>query len=280
MENKVRNNGRFFSKMITFLCLAVGSVVMLLPLYWMLSSSFKPQTELLRMPPTIWPEQFIFSNYLEVLQTMPFGRYYVNSLGLSLINTFVGLISSSLGGYMFAKYEFRFKEVLFWLMMACMMIPYETLLIPLYRIMVSLGWINSYMSLTIPYFVNIFGLFMMRQFMTNISNEFIEAAEIDGCGQYSTFFRIILPMVRPALATLSIFLFMGTYNSFLWPLIAINTRNYFTLPIGLAALSSDRGTQTNLIMAASSLVVVPIVVLFAVIQNQIVSGLTAGGIKG
>lgn len=280
MESKIRNYGRFFSRMITFLCLAVGSVVMLLPLYWMLSSSFKPQTELLRMPPTIWPEQFILTNYLEVLQTMPFGRYYVNSLGLSLINTFVGLISSSLGGYMFAKYAFRFKEVLFWLMMACMMIPYETLLIPLYRIMVGLGWINSYMSLTIPYFVNIFGLFMMRQFMTNISNEFIEAAEIDGCSQYSTFFRIILPMVRPALATLSIFLFMGTYNSFLWPLIAINTRNYFTLPIGLAALSSDRGTQTNLIMAASSLVVIPIVILFAVIQKQIVSGLTAGGIKG
>lgn len=271
--------GSWLGHAVVTLLMLVGAIMMLLPLYWMIISSFKPQTELLRMPPTLWPETFTTENYSGVLETLPFGSYYINSIATSLINTVFGLLTSALGGYIFAKYEFRGKEVLFWIMMACMMIPYETLLIPLYRIMVKFGWINSYLVLTVPYFCNIFGLFLMRQFMSGVSTEFLEAAEIDGCGQYGTFFRIVLPMVQSALATLCIFLFMGTYNSFLWPLISINSRKLFTLPIGLAALSSDRGTQTNLIMAASSLVVIPVMLVFAIAQRQIVSGLTIGGVK-
>lgn len=262
------------------ICVFVGALVMLLPLYWMIVSSFKTQTELQRMPPTLWPELFTIENYTTVLETLPMGRYYINSLLTTLINTVFGLLTSALGGYVFAKYSFHCKELLFWVMMACMMIPYETLLIPLYRIMVNLRWTNSYLVLTVPYFCNIFGLFLMRQFMTAVPGEYIEAAEIDGCGQYGTFFRIVVPMVRPALATLSIFLFMGTYNSFLWPLISVNSRKLFTLPIGLAALSSDRGQQTNLIMAASSIVVIPVIAIFSIAQRQIVGGLTIGGLKG
>lgn len=278
MKGSRRKGSRVGHAAVTIVLL-LCSVMMLLPLYWMIISSFKPQTELLRMPPTLWPETFTTDNYAEVFSTLPFGSYYLNSIATSVINTVFGLLTSSLGGYIFAKYEFKGKELLFWLMMACMMVPYETLMIPLYRIMVKLGWINSYLSLTIPYFCNIFGLFLMRQFMSGVSNDFMEAAEIDGCGQYGTFFRIILPMMQSALATLCIFLFMGTYNSFLWPLISINSRKLFTLPIGLAALSSDRGTQTNLIMAASSLVVLPVMLVFAFAQRQIVSGLTVGGVK-
>lgn len=274
-----RRKGSWLGHAVVTLLMLAGALMMLLPLYWMIISSFKPQTELLRMPPTLWPETFTTENYSGVLETLPFGSYYINSIATSLINTLFGLLTSALGGYIFAKYEFRGKEVLFWIMMACMMIPYETLLIPLYRIMVKFGWINSYLVLTVPYFCNIFGLFLMRQFMSGVSTEFLEAAEIDGCGQYGTFFRIVLPMVQSALATLCIFLFMGTYNSFLWPLISINSRKLFTLPIGLAALSSDRGTQTNLIMAASSLVVIPVMLVFAIAQRQIVSGLTIGGVK-
>ena len=262
------------------LTLGAGAVVMLLPLYWMLISSFKEQTELLRMPPTLFPETIVLSNYAEVLDAMPFGRYYINSLATAVINTLVGVMTSALVGYVFAKYTFKGKEILFWAVIACMMIPYETLLIPLYRSMVKLGWINSYAVLTVPYFVNIFGVFMMRQFLSGISQDYVDAAEIDGCGQYQTFFRVIFPMIRPASATLCIFLFMGSYNSFLWPLISVNTRSLFTLPIGLAALQSDRGRQMNLIMAASSMVVVPVMVLFVFAQKQIVSGLTVGGLKG
>ena len=165
-------------------------------------------------------------------------------------------------------------------MLACMMIPYDTLMIPLYRIMVSLGWNNSYLVLTIPYFVNIFGIFLMRQFMVSIPDDFIDAAEIDGCTMFRTFFSIILPMVRPAIAALCIFLFMATWNSFMWPLIAVNSRSLFTLPVGMGAFFNDRGRQVDLIMAASTMMVLPICVVFAMAQKNFIQGITMAGIKG
>lgn len=267
-------------KAIVVLILSLGAVTMIFPFIWMLLSSFKGQMELLRMPPTFWPERFRWENYREIFEVMPFFKYFANSIVTALLNTFVGILTSALAGYVFAKYRFKGKELVFWVMIACMMIPYDTLIIPLYKIMVKMHWTNTYLVLTVPFFVNIFGLFMMRQFMESIPNDYIEAAEIDGCGQYKTFFRVIFPMVKPAVAALVIFIFMGSYNSFLWPLINVNSRELFTLPIGMASLTTDKKSEFELLMAASTMAVIPIFAVFCVAQKHFVAGLTMGGVKG
>lgn len=267
-------------KAIVVLILSLGAVTMIFPFIWMLLSSFKGQMELLRMPPTFWPERFRWENYREIFEVMPFFKYFANSIVTALLNTFVGILTSALAGYVFAKYRFKGKELVFWIMIACMMIPYDTLIIPLYKIMVKMHWTNTYLVLTVPFFVNIFGLFMMRQFMESIPNDYIEAAEIDGCGQYKTFFRVIFPMVKPAVAALVIFIFMGSYNSFLWPLINVNSRELFTLPIGMASLTTDKKSEFELLMAASTMAVIPIFAVFCVAQKHFVAGLTMGGVKG
>ena len=157
-------NGKL-GKAVVVLLLSLGAVTMIFPFVWMLLSSFKGQMELLRMPPTFWPERFRWENYREIFEVMPFFKYFANSIVTALLNTFVGILTSALSGYVFAKYRFKGKELIFWIMIACMMIPYDTLMIPLYKIMVKLHWTNTYLVLTIPFFLNIFGLFMMRQFM-------------------------------------------------------------------------------------------------------------------
>lgn len=267
-------------KAVVVLLLSLGAVTMIFPFIWMLLSSLKGQMELLRMPPTFWPERFRWENYREIFEVMPFFKYFANSIVTALLNTFVGILTSALAGYVFAKYRFKGKELVFWIMIACMMIPYDTLIIPLYKIMVKMHWTNTYLVLTVPFFVNIFGLFMMRQFMESIPNDYIEAAEIDGCGQYKTFFRVIFPMVKPAVAALVIFIFMGSYNSFLWPLINVNSRELFTLPIGMASLTTDKKSEFELLMAASTMAVIPIFAVFCVAQKHFVAGLTMGGVKG
>ncbi|MEG0484580.1 MAG: carbohydrate ABC transporter permease, partial [Oscillospiraceae bacterium] len=172
------------------------------------------------------------------------------------------------------------RDIMFLAILAFMMIPYDTLMIPLYKIMVAFKWTNTYMVLTIPYFVHIFGIFLMRQFFMDLPDDYLEAAEIDGCGQFRTFWSVAMPMARASLAALCIFLFMAVYNSYLWPLISVNSQDLFTLPVGVAALMNDRGNQFDLLMAASSMIVVPVCIVFACAQKNFIEGITMGGVKG
>ena len=232
------------------------------------------------MPPSFFPKQFNFDNFASVFKQMPFGRYYLNSVGTGLLNTLVGVITSSLLGYIFAKYEFPGRDTIFLVVLACMMIPYETLMPTVYKLQVKMGWTNTYLVLTVPYFCNIFGIFLMRQFFVDLPNDYLEAAEVDGCGQLRTWWSVAMPMAKSMISTLVIFLFMGSYNSFLWPLISVNSRSLMTLPVGLESMLSDRGSQYSMLMAASSMVILPVCVIFAVMQRQFIEGMTAGGIKG
>lgn len=280
MKRKKLNSRHTPGYYATLVLISAGAVIMLFPIVWMILCSFKTQNEMYQMPPSFFPNQWNFKNYVSVFKQMPFGRYYLNSLGTSAINTLVGVLSSALIGYVFAKYQFKGREPIFLIVLACMMIPYETLMPTVYKIMVKFGWTNSYLVLTIPYFVNIFGIFLMRQFFLDLPNDYIEAAEIDGCGQLRTWWSVAMPMARSTVATLVIFLFMASYNSFLWPLISIDSRKYFTLPVGIQSMLSDRGSQYAMLMAASSMVIVPVCIIFAAMQKQFIEGMTAGGIKG
>lgn len=257
-----------------------GVVIMILPLYWMIISSFKGNTELRQMPPTMYPHEWIMTNFQKVLDSIPFIRYYANSIGTSLINTVAGVFTSTIIGFTFAKYRFKGRNVIFFIILAFMMLPYETLMIPLYKLMANMHLTNSYFVLTVPFFCNIFGIFLMRQFYLDFPNDYLEAAEADGCGHMKRFLTIAFPMARPMMSALFIYLFMASYNSYLWPLISVSKRNLFTLSVGIGAFFSDRGTQTNLIMAASTMMIIPIVIIFAIAQKNFVEGMTVGGIKG
>lgn len=260
--------------------MTVGAIIMFFPTVWMLLCSFKTQGELYQMPPTFLPENFNLNNFTNVFKQMPFGQYYFNSLWTSLLNTVVGVLSSALVGYVFAKYQFPGREAIFLVVLACMMIPYETLMPTVYKLMVAVKWTDSYLVLTVPYFCNIFGIFLMRQFFLDLPNDYLEAAEIDGCGQLRTWWSVAMPMAKSTTSTLVIFLFMASYNSFLWPLISTDSRKYFTLPVGIQSMIWDRGSQYALLMAASTMVIVPVCILFAIMQKQFIEGMTAGGIKG
>lgn len=260
--------------------MTLGAITMIFPTVWMLLCSFKTQNEMYQMPPSFFPKQFNFDNFASVFKQMPFGRYYLNSVGTGLLNTLMGVITSSLLGYIFAKYEFPGRDTIFLVVLACMMIPYETLMPTVYKLQVKMGWTNTYLVLTVPYFCNIFGIFLMRQFFVDLPNDYLEAAEVDGCGQLRTWWSVAMPMAKSMISTLVIFLFMASYNSFLWPLISVNSRSLMTLPVGLESMLSDRGSQYSMLMAASSMVILPVCVIFAVMQRQFIEGMTAGGIKG
>jgi len=286
-KNKVVPKNRIRSKhrrkigfYIGVALMAAGAVFMLMPLYWMLISSFKGQGELRQMPPTLFPHEIVVSNFKRVLDSIPFIKYYINSLGTSILNTLIGIFTSCILGFVFAKYKFKFRDAIFLVILAFMMIPYDTLMTPLYKEMVTFKWTNSYIVLTVPYFINIFGIFLMRQFFMDFPDEYLEAAEMDGYGPFRSFLSIAMPMAKPAISALFIYLFMASYNSFLWPLISVSSRNLFTLPVGIAAFFSDRGTQTDLVMAASTMIIVPISIVFSLAQKHFVEGMTMGGLKG
>lgn len=276
MKKKKHSIGFYIGIAIIF----IGAFFMILPLYWMLVSAFKGQSELLQMPPTMYPHEWVTVNFKRVLDSIPFIRYYANSLGTSIVNTVVGVISSAIIGYTFAKYRFRGRNIIFMCILAFMMVPYDTLMIPLYKLMAGMKLTNSYFVLTVPYFVNIFGIFLMRQFFLDLADDYLEAAEMDGCGHFRRFFTIALPMSKSMLSALFIYLFMASYNSYLWPLISVSKRELFTLTVGIGAFFSDRGTQTDLIMAASAMMIIPIVIIFSLAQKNFVEGLTVGGVKG
>lgn len=271
---------RRFGIYLAVVVMAAGAFFMALPLYWMVVSSFKGQSELLQMPPTMYPHEWVFSNFSRVLESIPFIRYYANSLVTSALNTAVGAFTSAILGFVFAKYRFKGRDAVFLCILAFMMIPYDTLMIPLYKLMAGMKLTNSYFVLTVPYFINIFGIFLMRQFYLDLADDYLEAAEMDGCGHFKRFFTIALPMAKSMMSALFIYLFMASYNSYLWPLISVSKRNLFTLTVGIGAFFSDRGTQTDLIMAASAMMIVPIVVIFCLAQKNFVEGLTVGGVKG
>lgn len=267
-------------QIIKTLILLIGALIMVLPFWWMILSSFKSPAELLRLPPTWFPQEFTLENYKKVLDMMPFWGHLLNSIFVATLNTIIALFTSSIIGYVFAKYEFKGKNILFFIIISTLIIPYQILMIPLFTLMIEFGWIDSYLVLTIPYFVNIFGIFLMRQFMISVPDELIDAARIDGCSHFTTFFRIVLPVVKPSLATLSIFFFMENWNSYLWPLIAINSKKYMTLPIGLGTFVSQHFGRYDLLMAASLMAILPMIVVFFIAQKKFIEGIALTGMKG
>jgi multiple sugar transport system permease protein len=282
-----RGNRREFSlkhlltQSSAYLILIFGTLVTLVPFIWVLLTSLKPASEIIRIPPTFFPETWTLDSYRTIFTdpNVPLARFYMNSLFVAVFRVFITIFTSTLAGFIFAKYRFWGKDIIFGFILVQLMIPFQVVMIPAYLILVKLGLVDSLWGLIIPSMVDAFGIFLMRQFIEGIPNELMDAARIDGSSEFGIYWRIILPQMGSAIAALGIFTFMGTWNDYLWPLIVITTHEKRTLPLLLTWYNSQHGTRYDLTMAASILVLLPILVVYAIFQRRFVRGITMTGFK-
>jgi multiple sugar transport system permease protein len=268
-------------RVMIYFILALGLSFTFLPFLMMILSSFKTNVEVLRVPPTFFPERFTLENYRTILNDprLPLLRFYGNSAFVAIFNVTSTVFTSALIGYMFAKYEFRGKRILFGWFLTLMMIPSQITMIPSFLILSKLGLINSLWGLVIFSAVDAFGIFLMRQFCETLPNELLDASRIDGASEWQIFIRIVLPQLKAALATLGILNFMASWNSYLWPMIVLQRVEVRTLPVILTWYNSTHTGQGALVMAATVLIMVPILLVFVSFQRWVVRGFTMTGFK-
>lgn len=272
---------KIIGRSAAYAILIVGTAVTLVPFLWVLLTSLKPSSEIIRIPPTFFPEQWTIKSYLTIFNDpkVPLARFYLNSIFVSVSRVLVTLFTSSLAGFIFAKYRFWGKNITFGFILVQLMIPFQVVMIPAFLILVKLRLVDSLWGLIIPSMVDAFGIFLMRQFIESIPSELMDAARVDGASEFRIYWSIVLPQLGAGLATLGIFTFMGTWNDYLWPLIVITTHEKRTLPLLLTWYSSQHGTRYDLTMAASVLVLLPILLVYAAFQRWIVRGVALTGFK-
>ncbi|KPJ54171.1 ABC transporter permease [candidate division TA06 bacterium DG_24] len=264
---------------IVHLFLLAGAVLMLLPFIWMLSTSLKNPVEALQFPPTWLPQAPRFANYVEAWRAVPFPRYFFNTVLVTVAVLTGTLISSCLAAYAFARMEFRGREVLFFGFLAVMMVPMPVYLVPSYLIMSKLGWIDTYLALIVPWTASVFTIFLLRQHFRAIPRELYEAAVIDGCSRLGFLWRVVLPLSRAVLVTVALFSIIGSWNSFMWPLVMVNSKLLRPIQVGLAYFAQGEATEYTLLMAASTFCIAPLVLLFFVAQRQIIESYAKTGLK-
>jgi len=264
-----------------FLMLVPIAVLFLLPLIWMLSTSLKPDSQLFQWPPVWLPNPVLWSNYAEALRFFPFLTYLKNTLIMSVLAVTGIVLSCSLGAYGMTKIDWRGGRILFFIVIATMMLPFQVVMIPQYLIFRNLGWIDSLLPLIVPFwFGHPFFIFLLRQFFLTIPRELSLSAKIDGASEFTTYLRIVLPLAKPALFTVALFMFLQRWNDFVGPLIYINTMSKFTLSLGLQQFVSQFGAEWALLMAASAVVTLPIIILFFFTQRTFIEGISMTGMKG
>lgn len=255
------------------------AIVTLVPFIWMVLTSFKDLGEIFTYPPKFFPEKLKLENYVNAFEAAPFGRYYLNSMFVAVVVTLGQLVTCSLAAFAFARLNFRGRNVLFFIFLGTMMIPYNVTMIPSFMVLYWLGWIDSFKALIVPGLASAFGVFLLRQFFLTIPKELEEAAYIDGATKLQVLWRIIIPLAKPALATLAIFTFMGVFNDFIWALIVLNSEELRTVQLGLAIFRDRYLTQWDLLMAGSVTAVLPILIVFFFAQSYFIKGITLSGLK-
>lgn len=264
---------------VIFIGLFLISLFMILPFFWMLSNSLKSTKEILIDPKHLIPVNFTISGYIKVLTKSPFFYWLRNSLFITITNTVVILLSSTIVGFVFSKFDFKFKKVLFLLVLATMMVPTHTTMIPGFLLINALGLYNTAAALIIPSFVNAFGIFLSKQACDDIPNELIEAARMEGASNWSIYLKIVLPLLKPTVGALTIFTFLNYWNDYLNPLIMINDIKKMTLPLALSYFSSQHVADLSATMAASALIMMPVVIVFLLFQKQFIKGIATTGMK-
>lgn len=267
------------ARVLVYTALVALSVLVLAPVVWIALSSFKTQAELAQRPPSLLPDSFAPTNYSEALDTFDFGVYLTNSVIVTVAATALTLVINTMAAYGLAKYNFRGRNALFLLTLATIMIPLQVILIPVYQVAADLGLVNSLWGLIIPPAATPTGVFLLRQYMLTIPDDLIEAARIDGAGEFRIFLRIIIPLSTAAIAVVTIFSVIWRWNDFLWPLIIAQDQSTYTLPVALAQFNSQLVVPFNYILAMSVVSMVPVIIIFLVLQRRIVQGIATTGLK-
>jgi multiple sugar transport system permease protein len=267
-------------KIIIYLFMSILALAMLIPFFWMLSTSLKGSDKIFRFPPQWIPESLHWENYSEVWKVIPFGRFALNSLMLALCVTCGQVLTSAFAAFAFARLEWRGRDKVFFAYLMTMMIPAAVTMIPLFLLLRYIGWIDSYKAVIVPGIFSAYGTFMLRQFFMGLPRDLEDAARIDGCNLWNIFWNVTIPLSKPALATLSIFTFLGNWRNFQWPLIVLQSSNKMTLPVGLAYFQGEHGTDWTLLMAGSLMSIIPLILIFVLGQRFFVKGIQLGGVKG
>ncbi|MBS4205194.1 carbohydrate ABC transporter permease [Lederbergia citrea] len=276
-----KNRKRVLQIFVTTI-LILGSLLILSPVWWMISTSLKDMKEVMTYPPTLIPKEFHWGNYQRVLNAAPFYGYAANTLIITTIVVIGNVLSNTFIAYGFSKIRFKGRNTLFAIVLATMMIPGFVMLIPQYIIFSKLGWLNTWLPLTVPaFFGSAFFIFLLRQFFLTIPNELIEAAKIDGANHFYIWSRLMIPLTKPVIATVAIFSFNGAWNDFLGPLLYINDQALYTLQLGLQVFKGQSNTQWNLLMGGSLMVLLPVIILFFLFQRYFIEGMNiTAGTKG
>ncbi|HYM61786.1 MAG TPA: carbohydrate ABC transporter permease [Thermoanaerobaculia bacterium] len=260
--------------------LIAGGLITLFPLFWMLSASFMTSGEATTFPPHLVPHAATLEQYRQLLVRLDLGRAFFSSAVVAVTVTIFSVLFSSMAGYAFAKLRFRGRERAFGFLLIALVIPPQVGMLPLFLLMKTLHLVNTYWGAIIPSLATVFGIFLIRQFMLSIPYEVIEAARIDGASELRIYWSVVLPLARPILATLATFMFMSTWNDFMWPLIILSDKSHYTLPVSIANLVGEHVLDVELMMAGSVLTVLPVLLLFVVLQRYYIAGLMAGSVKG
>jgi multiple sugar transport system permease protein len=258
--------------------LLVGAIVVSVPFLWMIAGSFKPEHEVLDIPPTLWPREFTWDNYIELFESLNFGVYLLNTVMVVALSM-VGLLLKAMAGYGFAKFNFPAKGPIFALVLATMMIPDQVTMIPTFLLLNRLQLTNTITGIVLPGLVSAFSVFLFRQFFSTIPNEMLEAARLDGAGEVRIFWRVVLPVSGPILAIQALLTFIWSWNSFIWPLIVATDQDRYTLSVGLALLEGQYATNYGVLMAGAAVMVLPILLVFVVTQRWVVQGFVMTGMK-
>jgi ABC-type glycerol-3-phosphate transport system permease component len=265
----------------------LGNAVMLLvvfltimPFAYMVSASFKPGEELFSIPVRIFPDNLYVGNFQLLFAETSFVRWFFNSVFVSVARMLLAIVISVMAGYAFAKFDFRFKNALFLLLLATLTLPIYVLIVPLYSMMVAFGWTDSYIALILPLAAQAIGVFLARQYLLSIPDEILDAARIDGAGEWGVFWRIIVPLSRPVMAVMGILFFTASWNDFIWPLVVLTEDRMFTVSLGLPTLVGPYSQEYGAVMAGSFLGTLPIIVIFLIMQRRFIEGITQGAVKG
>jgi multiple sugar transport system permease protein len=270
---------RTLGQFVKYVLITLGAVAMAFPFYWMVITSFKPTAEALQFPPTLWPRSWTLENYRQVWNLIPMGRYLLNSAFIAAAVTLGTILTSLFAAHAFVRMRFPARNVIFGIVIATMMIPFEVLLIPDYLIIRNLGWYNTYWAMIVPWCVSVFGIFLLRQTFLSLPNDLWEAVLLDGGGHFRFLFSVAVPLSVPALITVGIVTFLGSWNSLLWPLVVTDTPELRPVQVGLASFQTEAGLYYNLSMAAAALSLIPIVLLYLLAQRYFVEGIARTGMK-
>ena len=282
-NNSVQSSKRFdgikMKKILLYTFLILTSVITLIPFVWMLSASFMADGAASVFPPKFLPDEVVLDQYKTLFTRLNIARNFFNSAFLATIVTFVSLFFNSMAGYAFAKYRFKGKTKLFNLLLVNMIVPSQITMLPLFLMLKSVGLINTYMAIIVTGLANIFGIFLIRQHCLSIPDSLIEAARMDGASDFQIYRKIILPLAVPILVTLGIFTFLGTWNDFLWPLIALTDESMYTLPVALSNLMLEHTRDPEFMMAGSVLTIIPVIIVFLALQRYYIKGIMMGSVK-